>query len=224
MRTFFTLLLLNSALFSPHVTADSLDNLIWMQKNLKQYEAPLQERIANGDSAALQELAEEYFSFFCCSGEHVRDSDEAKNSLNYLIGQHKEGNADLEFSIGQFYNFGLGTPKNDRLAFEWWLKSANNGNSEAQNNIAIFYERGYETKKDTDKALLWYTKSAEQGNTNAHTNIGILYFEGIGRAIDYQEALRWFKKAAEAAKQDDDGDRALNYIREVEAELKKREK
>lgn len=160
---------------------------------------PLKIEADKGDVDALNRLSELYFSIFCCTAgeEYQGDGKYAKEALDYLLAMHKEGNADLEFVIGKFYNFGLGAPTSDATAFEWWLKSAKNGNADAQNNVGYMYQTGREIDQNFDKALAWYKKAADQGDKNALKNIGDMYYEGLGVKTDCGEALKWFEQAEE---------------------------
>lgn len=66
------------------------------------------------------------------------------------------------------YEFGRGTPKNQTLANEWFLKSANNNNVHAQMNIAMKYHDGLNgLPKDINQARLWLVKAAANGNDQA---------------------------------------------------------
>lgn len=176
---------------------------------------PLKIEANKGDVNALNQLSERYFSIFCCAAEeqYTKDGKYAKQTLNYLLSMHKEGNAELEFVIGKFYNFGIGTPESDATAFEWWLKSAQNGNADAQNNVAYFYQTGRETAQDFDKALEWYKKSASQNNRDALRNIGSMYYKGVGVKRDCSEALKWFEQSEEF-----NDSLATDYIEEIKTD------
>ena len=59
---------------------------------------------------------------------------------------------------------GVGTEKNDKMAFEWFTKGAENGNVLCQYYTGYCYANGVGTKADEKKALVWYTRAAEQGH------------------------------------------------------------
>lgn len=190
--------LLLGGLANAHLESASLDQSPF-EPNVNAIVDSLKKGADSGNIESLHRLARVYFSLFCCTDGEVyeRNGTVAKQAFDYLITQYKDGDAELEFIIGRFYNFGIGVEENDEMAFSWWLKSANHGNDEAQNNVGYYYEKGRVVTQDLDKALEWYKKSASQNNYSAPANIGTLYYEGIGRQVDCQEALKWFKQAAE---------------------------
>ena len=168
-----------------------------LDKHLREIIDPLKIEADNGNVKALYELSDRYFSIFCCTAgdEYKRDGEQAKVAFNYLLSMHKGNDDYLEFIIGKFYNFGIGIPKNDALAFRWWMMSAEHGNADAQNNIGYMYQKGMETEQNFDKALEWYQKAASKGDKSALKNIGTMYYEGIGVKTDCAEALKWFEQA-----------------------------
>jgi TPR repeat protein len=72
------------------------------------------------------------------------------------------------------YNEGLGTPKDDKQAFYWYTKSAEQGHDSAQFNLGSMYYNGEGTPKDSVLAYVWWNIVAAQGNEGAAQNRGIL--------------------------------------------------
>ncbi len=116
----------------------------------------------------------------------------------------------FEYRIGKMYQGGLGTDIDNKLAFEYFLKSANKGNQFAQFSLGNIYFYGNEvTDFDFTEAFKWYKLSAEQENTFAHYKLGEMYGAGVGTESDleksqfhYEQAFNGFKKIL---KQDIDG-------------------
>src|SRR6266496_1960379 len=96
---------------------------------------------------------------------------------------------------------GTGTKKDNKKAFELFLKSEQNkcldtlntkekelfecdlkraiaNDSKAQNYVGFCYERGKRVHKNETKAFGWYLKSAENGYARAQSNLGIYYQDG----------------------------------------------
>ncbi|RHZ83839.1 hypothetical protein Glove_87g38 [Diversispora epigaea] len=107
----------------------------------------------------------------------------------------------------------IGTTKDEKKAFQWYLKSAEGGNSEAMFEFGNRYEYGIGTTKDEEKVFQWYLKSAEGGNSNGQYYLGISYKNGqkmkrnhsnsdgqcnLGDCYkDEEKAFQWYMKLAE---------------------------
>ena len=85
---------------------------------------------------------------------------------------------------------------NNKNAFSFWLKAANQGNAIAQFNLGTLYENGEGVSQDYSKAFEWYQKAANQGNVDAQFNLGSMYYNGNGVGQNYKKALEWWQKAA----------------------------
>lgn len=107
----------------------------------------------------------------------------------------------------------------NKKAFTWHLKIAEQNNADYQFFVGRFYENGYGVKKDTKEARYWYKRAAELGNKNAREKIAqlqpnskmevediqrnengnMLYEKGIKFYYDknWTEAEKLFIKAAE---------------------------
>ena len=80
----------------------------------------------------------------------------------------RSGNADAEELIGVMYAMGLGVPRDDVRAFEWYLRSAMKGHPGAQSGIGWYYEIGRGMPApDLVRAYMWYTLSAIGGDPDA---------------------------------------------------------
>lgn len=90
---------------------------------------------------------------------------EAREALDPLA---RSGNADAEELIGVMYAMGLGVERDDRRAFEYYLRSSMKGHPGAQSGIGWYYEvgRGLPTP-DLVRAYMWYTLSAIGGDPDA---------------------------------------------------------
>ncbi|GFE49993.1 hypothetical protein So717_17460 [Roseobacter cerasinus] len=80
----------------------------------------------------------------------------------------RSGNADAEELIGVMYAMGLGLPRDDIRAFEWYLRSAMKGHPGAQSGVGWYYEIGRGMPApDLVRAYMWYTLSAIGGDPDA---------------------------------------------------------
>ena len=113
-----------------------------------------------------------FFSTPCLAEiEAARDMMEAgqfKQAMQELRPAARSGNADAEELIGVMYAMGLGVPRDDRRAFEWYLRSAMKGHPGAQSGVGWYYEvgRGVEAP-DLVRAYMWYVLSAIGGDPDA---------------------------------------------------------
>ncbi|WP_410056053.1 tetratricopeptide repeat protein [Roseobacter sp. HKCCA0434] len=79
----------------------------------------------------------------------------------------RAGNADAEELIGVLYAMGLGVERDDRRAFEWYLRASMKGHPGAQSGIGWYYEVGRGVPVDLVRAYMWYTLSAIGGDPDA---------------------------------------------------------
>jgi len=71
------------------------------------------------------------------------------------------GNAEAEELIGVMYALGLGVARDDRRAFEWYLRAAMKGHAGAQSGVGWYYEVGRRAAApDLVRAYMWYALSA----------------------------------------------------------------
>lgn len=88
--------------------------------------------------------------------------------------------------------------RNERAAFEWYIKAAENGLAGAWNDVATCYKRGVGVPQSFEKAKEYYIKAIESDNPErAYYNLFLLYTDGIAITSNTIEALHWLHKAAE---------------------------
>lgn len=87
----------------------------------------------------------------------------------------RSGNADAEELIGVMYAMGLGVPRDDARAFEWYLRASMKGHAGAQSGIGWYYETGRGLPApDLVRAYLWYALSAIGGDVDAPQSLADL--------------------------------------------------
>ncbi|MDD9909050.1 MAG: tetratricopeptide repeat protein [Ahrensia sp.] len=103
--------------------------------------------------------------------EEARDLMEAGKFVEAreaLLPAARSGNADAEELIGVMYAMGLGVERDDRRAFEWYLRSSLKGHPGAQSGIGWYYETGRGLPApDLVRAYTWYVLSAIGGDPDA---------------------------------------------------------
>jgi TPR repeat protein len=114
--------------------------------------------------------------------------------------------AEQENPVAQAYlaylsYLGHGLPQNDRVAADWYLKSARQGFVDAQLRLGIMFKNGRELpdparrlEGDYTKALEWLHRAADQGSAPALTQIGEIYF--LNQNTDIPRARDYFRSAS----------------------------
>ena len=89
-------------------------------------------------------------------------------AMDELRPAARSGNAEAEELIGIMYAMGLGVERDDRRAFEWYMRASLKGHPGAQSGIAWYYEIGRGMPApDLVRAYTWYVLSAIGGDPDA---------------------------------------------------------
>ena len=70
-----------------------------------------------------------------------------------------------QYSLGFHYENGKGVPKNDRLAFNWYMKAALQGLIKAQLKVGSMYGKGQGVLQNDEEAMKWLRRAAGQNST-----------------------------------------------------------
>jgi len=109
----------------------------------------------------------------------------------------EQGEAQAQYSLGIFYQEGVGVTKDAEEVVKWFRKAAEQGNAKAQYVLGLCYANGEGVTKDDIEVVKWWRMAAEQGETKAQYHLGLYYEKGKGMPKDEVEAVKWFRKAAE---------------------------
>ena len=85
--------------------------------------------------------------------------------------------------------------ENYKLAFQYWLESANQNDTLSQFYLALLYKNGLGIKQDFIKAFELFEKVSEKGMFEGYYNLGLLYYNGLGVEKNFSKALIAFDKA-----------------------------
>ena len=130
-------------------------------------------------------------------GKYYESQKQFDKAFAWFMRSSKQGLSDAMFSLGVYYNFGMGVEKDEKKAFDWLMKSAENGNAMGQAIVGIIYANGEKgVEKDEKKAFDWFMKSAENGNAMGQFHLGLLYSKGKGGKKDETKAFEWYMKSA----------------------------
>ncbi|KAG0041455.1 hypothetical protein BGZ90_009855, partial [Linnemannia elongata] len=86
--------------------------------------------------------------------------------FGYAI-EHADAGGWEDFIEAYINIFGVGVPKDTKIAFEWVLKSAEKGNLYGQSFVGLWYHTGVDVPQDYDKAMQWLINPATQGIASA---------------------------------------------------------
>ena len=121
------------------------------------------------------------------------DSIELFQRLHYWA---ELGDKRCQNQLGIWYKNGVGTEQNYRLAFEWFLKAAEQNYASAFGNLGYLYLNGHGVEVDYQKAVHYFMKGSERGHCGCQYILGKCYFNGIGVVPDKKTAISFFKKSS----------------------------
>src|SRR5207248_2739692 len=118
-------------------------------------------------------------------------------AFELFINASKKSHILAQYFVRLCYEFGNETAKNEKLAFEYYEKVANEDCAAGVVNLSYFYYNSIGVKKDLIVAVYWYKKAASLGNNMAQCNLALMYKSGEGINKDYDKAFELFKQSAE---------------------------
>ena len=98
--------------------------------------------------------------------------------------------------LGRMLLDGSAMERNQRAAFDWFSRAADQGDTEAMNMVGRCHENGWGVPVDLERAAARYSASAESGHDWGQYNFANLLFDGRGVGPDLSQALRWYLRAA----------------------------
>ena len=130
----------------------------------------------------------------------------------------KRGSDFAAYNLGLSYLRGTGVSTDQKQAFKWFLRSADNGIGEAQLLVAACYQGGVGVIEDLAKSFAYYEKAALNRVPDAQYQVAASYLEGDAVEKNYTKALAWFKTAADSGDQ-----KAVQYVAHLSRELSQTE-
>ena len=128
---------------------------------------------------------------------HAEEASKTPVFSKELLQKAESGDAGAQLEIAACYGEGLGVDKNQKTAFEWVKKSADQGFPKANLVLARCYLFGWGVAWDEVKAKKIF-QEAEAGNPRAQDDLGNFFSGKYGRTEkkDIPQALSWWEKAA----------------------------
>lgn len=121
-----------------------------------------------------------------------------QDELAELQQRAADGKPSAQYYLGLRYFHGLGVPKDERSAAQWFERAARAGESGAQLNLARMLRSGSGIAPDMQRSVQMYREAAARGVHAAMVELGEILSSGGSVATDFREALRLFNEAAAA--------------------------
>lgn len=131
-----------------------------------------------------------YASTTLAAGDYILEA-----KFKRELPKAEQGDPKAQYAVGEMYEKGKGTAKDEGKAFDWYWKAANKNNKKAAYKVGLFHYNGIVVKRDYKKAHTWFTKSAEKDYVRAQYYLGELYEHGRGVSKNNKTALEWYKRA-----------------------------
>jgi TPR repeat protein len=125
---------------------------------------------------------------------------EVKEGASWIRKSATQGHAPAMHVLGEFYEKGVGVPKDETLAFEWQQKASDLGMPEATLSLALMMDDGRGTAKNPEKAAelaLQLAKKEFSQQSVAQTLYAQKALIGNGVKKNSAKAAMWFLKASQ---------------------------
>ena len=121
-----------------------------------------------------------------------------KNAFTWYQRAALQGHPFAQCQLGLMYREGRGTTKDEKKAFDWFMKAAENQQSCPRGKfyVARSYHFGNGVPVDYERAVKWYLTAANQGDAYAQLNLGSCFEKGEGVDKNLQMAFYWYECAA----------------------------
>ncbi|MFM5364017.1 tetratricopeptide repeat protein, partial [Aeromonas veronii] len=106
--------------------------------------------------------------------------------------------ANAAWQVGDWYQAGLGEPKNPALATQWWQRSARLGNTNASYRLGLMCQEQHQGKL-VSECLDWFEQAAKQDHAEAQLILARWYSTQPGADTD---AIKWLERSAELGNRD----------------------
>lgn len=106
--------------------------------------------------------------------------------------------ANAAWQVGDWYQAGLGEPKNPALATQWWQRSARLGSTNANYRLGLMCQEQHQGKLASE-CLDWFEQAAKRDHAEAQLVLARWYSQQPGADAD---AVKWLEKAADLGNRD----------------------
>jgi TPR repeat protein len=151
------------------------------------------------------------------------DNSNVNNSSVFLeyLNRAERGDVYAQFKLGCMYEDGeYGVVQNYSEALKWYKKAAKQGDNLSQCCIGFFYQFGYSVPVNYNEAIKWYKMAADHGYSFGLLLLGNMYQYGHGVSLSFIEADVYYRLSLSFAKDNDDKNRAFEYIVDIENNMR----
>jgi hypothetical protein len=159
-------------------------------------DAELSQAVKQGDGRAQYELA-----------KRLASQPDYPNAMHWMqqaaeqsgpLAADQQIRASAAWQVGDWYQAGLGEPKNPELATQWWQRSARLGNTNASYRLGVMCQKQHQDKLASE-CLDWFEQAAKRDHAEAQLILAKWYGKQPGADAD---AIKWLEKAAELGNRD----------------------
>jgi uncharacterized protein len=120
-----------------------------------------------------------------------------QTALELAKAAAEKGEPQAATLIGRLYQEGLGVPRDDVQAAQWYRRGAEQGDINAMFAFGVMLAEGGALKKDRSGAAQMFENAAAKGHVIANYNLAMLFLLGEGKPQNPRRALAHMTYAAE---------------------------
>jgi TPR repeat protein len=115
-----------------------------------------------------------------------------------LLDASERGCRAAYYSLGLFYEMGMGVAKNPIEAYRWYARASEDGSLAPLDRLARLCVTNPGAPGLLGQAFKWASKAAEKGSATAGDILGKIHAIGLGVPVDVEKAVECFMRSAEA--------------------------
>ena len=122
----------------------------------------------------------------------------AQGNLDERRSLAEQGDAKVQFELGQAYHYGIGVDRDLSEAIRWYEMAANQDDAAAMFELGSLVYRGFDPADKSPEAVQaaassieWYHKASGLGSAQAQSTIGLLYGFGDHVEMDQIKGRMW---------------------------------
>lgn len=125
------------------------------------------------------------------------DQGQYLTALRLATEAAKKNDPQAHTLIARIYAEGLGVPRNDAVAAQWYARGSELGDMEATFALGLMLAQGRGVAKNADAAAQLFETAARKGHALANYNLGLLFLSGSGKPENPYRAAQHIAYAAE---------------------------
>jgi TPR repeat protein len=145
-----------------------------------------------------------------CDGVALLVAGQYARALHIFTLRSAEGDGAAMAELGFMYDQGVGVPRNEATALNWYSKAADAGDADGLAYVGYAYQ--HRASPDYRQAIIYYRRAVDAGSALAMNQMGYLYEHGWGVRRDVKVAYCWYTLGAANGHE-----RAAAHVAELEA-------